>query len=226
MTVLCSNDERYLAKAAKAIEPSSFRKFLLVMVLMSGLSGCGYNTFQTTDEQIKASWAEVLNQYQRRADLVPNLVNTVKGAAAFEQDTLVAVTNARARATAINATPALVNDPAAFAKFAAAQSELSNALSRLLVVAEKYPDLKANSGFRDLQAQLEGTENRIAVARNRYIKSVQDYNIAIRSFPSNLTAMVLGYSVKANFSVTDEKAIALPPVVSFGASGAKPESQK
>ena len=202
------------------------RKYLLTLTLVFGLSGCGYNTFQTTDEQIKASWAEVLNQYQRRADLVPNLVSTVKGAAAFEQDTLVAVTNARARATAINATPALVNDPAAFAKFTAAQGELSSALSRLLVVAEKYPDLKANSGFRDLQAQLEGTENRIAVARNRYISSVQNYNVAIRSFPSNLTAMVLGYSVKANFTVTDEKAIAVPPVVSFGASGAKTESPK
>ena len=181
------------------------RKFLLAVLVAFGLSGCGYNTFQTTDEQIKASWAEVLNQYQRRADLVPNLVNTVKGAAAYEQDTLVAVTNARARATAINATPALVNDPAAFAKFEAAQGELSSALSRLLVVVEKYPDLKANTGFRDLQAQLEGTENRIAVARNRYIRSVQDYNVAIRSFPSNLTAMVFGYAVKANFTVPDER---------------------
>ena len=206
------------------IAASTMRKFLLAVVVAFGLSGCGYNTFQTTDEQIKASWAEVLNQYQRRADLVPNLVNTVKGAAAFEQDTLVAVTNARARATAINATPALVNDPAAFAKFEAAQGELSSALSRLLVVAEKYPDLKANTGFRDLQAQLEGTENRIAVARNRYIKSVQEYNVAIRSFPSNLTAMVFGYAVKPNFTVTDEKAIAAPPVVSFGASGAKTQS--
>ncbi len=203
---------------------SAARTFLLAVVVAFGLSGCGYNTFQTTDEQIKASWAEVLNQYQRRADLVPNLVNTVKGAAAFEQDTLVAVTNARARATAINATPALVNDPAAFAKFEAAQGELSSALSKLLVVVEKYPDLKANTGFRDLQAQLEGTENRIAVARNRYIKSVQDYNVAIRSFPSNLTAMVFGYSVKANFTVTDEKSIAAPPAVSFGASGAKTQS--
>ena len=200
--------------------------FLFTLIIAFGLSGCGYNTFQTTDEQIKASWAEVLNQYQRRADLVPNLVNTVKGAAAFEQDTLVAVINARARATAINATPELVNDPQAFAKFTAAQGELSGALSRLLVVAEKYPDLKANSGFRELQAQLEGTENRIVVARERYIRSVQDYNVAIRSFPSNLTAMVLGYSVKANFTVTNEKTIAVPPVVSFGASGAKPESQK
>jgi LemA protein len=204
------------------------RKFLWVLVasFVLGLSGCGYNTFQTTDEQIKASWAEVLNQYQRRADLVPNLVNTVKGYAQYEQDTLLAVTNARARATAINATPELVNDPAAFAKFEAAQRELSGALSRLLVVVEKYPDLKANAGYRDLQAQLEGTENRIAVARNRYIQSVQAYNVTVRSFPSNLTAMLFGYSVKANFTVADEKALAAPPAVSFGASGAKTESSK
>jgi len=205
-------------------EASTMRNFLLVLAAAFGLSGCGYNTFQTADEQIKASWSEVLNQYQRRADLVPNLVSTVKGAAAFEQDTLVAVTNARARATAINATPELVNDPAAFAKFEAAQGELSSALSKLLVVVEKYPDLKANTGFRDLQAQLEGTENRIAVARNRYIKSVQDYNVAIRSFPSNLTAKVFGYAVKANFAVADEKAIAVPPEVNFGTPGAKPQS--
>ena len=199
------------------------RKFLwaLVAVFVLGLSGCGYNTFQTTDEQIKASWAEVLNQYQRRADLVPNLVSTVKGYAQYEQDTLLAVTNARSRATAINATPELVNDPAAFAKFEAAQKELSGALSRLLVVVEKYPDLKANAGYRDLQAQLEGTENRVAVARNRYITSVQDYNVAVRSFPSNLTAKVFGYSTKANFTVTDEKALAAPPTVSFGASATK-----
>ena len=199
------------------------RKFLwaLLAAFVLGLSGCGYNTFQTTDEQIKASWAEVLNQYQRRADLVPNLVSTVKGYAQYEQDTLLAVTNARSRATAINATPELVNDPAAFAKFEAAQKELSGALSRLLVVVEKYPDLKANTGYRDLQAQLEGTENRIAVARNRYITSVQDYNVTVRSFPSNLTAMVFGYSTKANFTVTDEKALAAPPTVSFGASAAK-----
>lgn len=205
-------------------EASTLRKFLLAVVASLGLSGCGYNTFQTTDEQIVASWAEVLNQYQRRADLVPNLVTTVKGAAAFEQDTLVAVTDARARATAINATPALVNDPAAFAKFEAAQGELSSALSRLLVVAEKYPDLKANTGFRDLQAQLERSENRITVARNRYIKSVQDYNVALRSFPSNMTAMVLGYAVKANFTVSDEKALAALPTVSFGASGEESRS--
>ena len=202
------------------------RKFLLALVatLVLGLSGCGYNTFQSTDEQIKASWSEVQNQYQRRADLVPNLVNTVKGYAKYEQDTLVAVTNARAKATAITATPELVNDPQAFARFEAAQKELSGALSKLLVVVERYPDLKANAGYRDLQAQLEGTENRIAVARNRYIKSVQDYNVTVRSFPSNLTAMVFGYSVKANFTVGDEKAIAVPPAVTFGTGTNKPAS--
>ncbi len=202
------------------------RKFLLVIatVLAVGLSGCGYNNFQSGDEAIKASWSEVLNQYQRRADLVPNLVNTVKGYAQYEQDTLIAVTNARSKATAINATPELVNDPVAFAKFEAAQKELSGALSRLLVVVEKYPDLKANVGYRDLQAQLEGTENRIAVARNQYISAVQAYNVTVRSFPSNLTAMVFGYSVKANFTVADEKALAAPPVVNFGGGAAKPAS--
>ena len=184
------------------------------------LSGCGYNTFQTTDEQIKASWAEVVNQYQRRADLIPNLVNTVKGEANFEQGTLTKVVEARAKATSIQATPELVNDPQAFQKFQQAQGELSGALSRLLVVTENYPTLRANQGFRDLQAQLEGTENRIAVARNRYIKSVQDYNVTVRSFPSNLTAMVFGYSEKPNFAVENEKEIARPPTVDLGgASG-------
>ncbi len=196
-------------------------KFFIALAFALSLSGCGYNKIQTTDEQTKSSWAEVLNQYQRRADLVPNLVNTVKGAAAYEQGALVAVTNARAKATAINATPELVNDPQAFAKFEAAQSELSSALSKLLVVVEKYPDLKANTGYRDLQAQLEGTENRIAVARNRYISSVQEYNVTVRSFPGNLTAKMFGYAVKANFSVTNEKAITTPPVVDFDASGTK-----
>jgi len=201
------------------------RKFLtlLLMLVTLGLSGCGYNTFQRTDEQIKSSWSEVLNQYQRRADLVPNLVNTVKAAAAYEQETLVAVTNARAGATSIKATPELINDPQAFARFEAAQAQLSSALSRLLVVVEKYPDLKANSGYRDLQAQLEGTENRITVARNRYIKAVQEYNVSVRTFPSNLTAMVFGYSVKPNFSVGDEKTIATPPKVEFGGTDKKPE---
>jgi LemA protein len=202
------------------------RKFLIALTTMLalGLSGCGYNTFQSSDEQIKASWSEVLNQYQRRADLVPNLVSTVKGYAQYEQDTLVAVTNARSRATSINATPELINDPQAFAKFEAAQKELSGALSRLLAVVEKYPDLKANAGYRDLQAQLEGTENRIAVARNRYISSVQSYNVTVRSFPSNLTALIFGYSVKANFTVADEKTLAKPPSVSFGGGTAKPAS--
>ncbi|MBU0587696.1 MAG: LemA family protein [Gammaproteobacteria bacterium] len=200
------------------------RKILVLFLMLAvlGLSGCGYNTFQTSDEQVKSSWSEVLNQYQRRADLVPNLVSTVKGAAAFEQDTLLAVTNARAGATSIQATPELINDPQAFAKFEAAQSQLGSALSRLLVVVEKYPELKANENYRDLQAQLEGTENRITVARNRYIKAVQDYNVAVRTFPSNLTAMVFGYAVKPNFSVADEKAIATPPKVDFGGGAKKP----
>jgi len=189
-------------------------------VLLLGLSGCGYNDLQRADEQVKASWSEVLNQYQRRADLIPNLVNTVKGYASHEQETLTAVVNARAQATGINATPELVNDPEAFAKFDAAQQQLTSALSRLMVVVERYPDLKANQNFRDLQAQLEGTENRITVARNRYIKSVQDYNVIVRSFPSNLTAKMFGYPVKANFSVANESAISTPPVVDFG--GGKP----
>ena len=198
------------------------RKLLLAVLatLTLALSGCGYNTFQSTDEQIKASWSEVLNQYQRRADLIPNVVATVKGEANFEQETLTRVVEARAKATSIQATPELVNNPEAFNKFQAAQGELSSALSRLLVVSENYPSLKANQGFQDPRAQLDGTENRIAVARGRYVKAVQDYNVAVRSFPSNLTAMVFGYGVKANFSVADEKALAVPPKVDFGASGA------
>jgi len=188
---------------------------LFLATVTLSLAGCGYNTFQSTDEQIKASWAEVLNQYQRRADLVPNLVSTVKGETKFEQDTLTKVVEARSKATAIQATPELVNDPAAFQKFQQAQGQLSGALSRLLVVSESYPNLKANQAFRDLQAQLEGTENRITVARNRYIKSVQDYNVTVRSFPSNLTAMAFGYKEKANFTVENEKAISRPPTVSF-----------
>ena len=198
------------------------RKFfgsLLVLAALS-LSGCGYNTFQSTDEQIKASWSEVLNQYQRRADLVPNLVSTVKGEAQFEQGTLTQVIEARAKATSIQATPELVNDPEAFQKFQAAQGQLSGALSRLLVVSENYPNLKANQAFRDLQVQLEGTENRITVARNRYIKSVQEYNVEVRSFPSNLTAMVFGYKPKANFTVENEKEISKPPSVNFDAAPA------
>ncbi|MBT9508643.1 LemA family protein [Rhodoferax sp.] len=198
-----------------------FTLFLALLAL--GLSGCGYNTFQTTDEQIKASWSEVVNQYQRRADLVPNLVNTVKGEAKFEQDTLTKVIEARSKATSIQATPELINDPAAFQKFQQAQGELTGALSRLMAVSENYPSLRANQGFRDLQAQLEGTENRITVARNRYIKSVQDYNVTVRSFPSNLTAMVFGYKQKANFAVENEKEISRSPSVSFDAAPVQPK---
>ncbi|MBI5430818.1 MAG: LemA family protein [Nitrosomonadales bacterium] len=190
---------------------------LWIVFLAMLLSGCGYNTFQATDEQIKASWAEVLNQYQRRADLIPNLVNTVKGFAAQEQTVLLGVTEARARVGSIQATPELVNDAQAFAKFQAAQGELTSALSRLLVVTENYPLLKSDQNFRDLQAQLEGTENRITVARNRYIKAVQEYNVAVRSFPSNLTAMLFGYSVKPSFTVENEKEISRAPAVSFDA---------
>ena len=179
------------------------------------LGGCGYNTLQQTDEQIKASWSEVLNQYQRRADLVPNLVATVKGFASQEQQVLLGVTNARAKVGSIQATPELVNDPQAFQRFAQAQGELSGALSRLLAVAENYPQLKSDANFRDLQAQLEGTENRIAVARNRYIKAVQQYNVTVRSFPSNLTAMLFGFKEKPQFTVENEKEIARPPKVDF-----------
>lgn len=195
---------------------------LLLTLAALGLTGCGYNTFQTGEEQVKASWSEVVNQYQRRADLVPNLVSTVKGEAKFEQDTLTKVIEARSRATSIQATPELINDPAAFQKFQQAQGQLTGALSRLMVVSENYPNLRANQGFRDLQAQLEGTENRITVARKRYITSVQDYNVTVRSFPSNLTAMVFGYKEKPNFTVENEQEIARPPTVSFDAAPAKP----
>lgn len=190
-------------------------RFLVLLVMVLSLSGCGYNTFQTTDEQVKAGWAEVLNQYQRRADLVPNLVNTVKAYAAHERQVLTEVTNARARVGSIQATPALINDEAAFAKFMAAQSEMTSALARLLAVAENYPNLKADASFRDLQAQLEGTENRITVARNRYIQAVQNYNVAVRKFPTNLTAMAFGYETKPSFTVENERAIARPPTVDF-----------
>jgi LemA protein len=179
------------------------------------LSGCGYNQFQTLDEAVKSSWAEVLSQYQRRADLIPNIVATVKGEANFEQETLTKVIEARAKATSIQATPELINNPEAFNKFQQAQGELSGALSRLLVTVEQYPNLKANQGFQDLRVQLEGTENRITVARNRYIKSVADYNVLARQFPSNLTAMVFGYEVKPNFTVQNEAQISVPPAVSF-----------
>lgn len=189
----------------------------LVAVVSLVLTGCGYNTLQSTDEQIKASWSEVVNQYQRRADLIPNLVNTVKGFAEQEKDVLLGVTNARSKVTGIQATPELANDPEAFTKFQAAQGELSNALSRLMVVVENYPQLKSDANFRELQAQLEGTENRIAVARNRYIKAVQDYNVTVRSFPSNLTAMLFGFQTKPNFTVENEQAISVAPKVDFGA---------
>jgi LemA protein len=195
---------------------------LLAGLVLMALSGCGYNAIQQQDEQVKASWSEVLNQYQRRADLVPNLVNTVKGYAQQEERVLTEVTNARAKVGSIQATPELINDEAAFAKFQQAQGELSGALSRLMVVSENYPQLKSDAAFRDLQAQLEGTENRITVARNRYIKSVQDYNVTVRSFPSNLTAKMFGYQTKANFSVENEKAISAPPTVDFGQPAAKP----
>jgi LemA protein len=181
------------------------------------LSGCGYNTLQSQDEQIKAAWAEVLNQYQRRADLIPNLVRTVEAFARQEREVLTRVTEARARVGSIQATPDLINDPQAFESFQQAQSELSGALSRLLVVVEQYPELKSDQNFRDLQAQLEGTENRITVARNRYIDAVQAYNTTVRQFPSNLTAMAFGHGVKPSFSVQDESAIAKPPEVQFSA---------
>ena len=193
------------------------KNWIVVGMGVLALSGCGYNDFQRLDEQSKAAWSEVLNQYQRRADLVPNIVATVKGEANFEQETLTKVVEARARATAIQVTPETLNDPQALQKFQAAQGELGGALSRLMVVSERYPDLKANKGFSDLRVQLEGTENRITVARNRYIQSVQDYNVLARSFPSNLTAMVFSYSPKPAFAVQNEAAIAAPPVVDFNA---------
>lgn len=200
------------------------RKQLNVLIL-SGLlmvSGCGYNTLQSTDEQITSSWAEVLNQYQRRADLIPNLVNTVKGFAAQEKEILLGVTEARAKVGSVQITPELLNDPQAFIRFQNAQGELSGALSRLFAVAENYPQLKSDANFRDLQAQLEGTENRIAVARNRYIQAVQEYNVTVRAFPSNLTAKLFDFQVKPNFAVENEQAIAAPPTVDFGTSAATP----
>ena len=202
------------------------KKFLALMLALATLSlgGCGYNTLQSTDEQIKAAWAEVVNQYQRRSDLIPNLVNTVKGFAAQEQQVLLGVTEARAKAGAIQATPELVNDPAAFARFQQAQGELSSALSRLMVVVERYPDLKSSENFRDLQAQLEGTENRITVARQRYIKAVREYNVVVRSFPSNLTAMLFGHKEKPQFTVENEKEISKPPKVDFSEPKPAPQS--
>ena len=194
-------------------------RILAVLALLASLlSGCGYNAFQTGDEAVKSSWSEVLNQYQRRADLVPNLVSTVQGYAAHEKDVFTQVTQARAQVGSIQATPELIGNPEAFAKFQQAQAGLSSALARLLVVAENYPQLKADAAFRDLQAQLEGTENRITVARNRYIKAVEAYNVSLRTFPNNLTAMALGYQIKPNFSVDNEKAISVAPKVDFGAA--------
>jgi LemA protein len=200
------------------------RKILIALSALFAalsLSGCGYNDFQRLDESVKSAWSEVLNNYQRRADLIPNLIATVKGAADFEKSTLTEVTNARASVSAIKATPELVNDPEAFAKFQAAQAQMTGALSRLLAVAESYPTLTATKEFGELRVELAGAENRIAVARGRYIKTVQEYNVLTRSFPTNLTAMVFGYQTKANFSVEDEKAIATPPKVDFSKPAAK-----
>jgi LemA protein len=195
-------------------------KWLLSLFILTVLSGCGYNTLQSSDETINASWAEVLNQYQRRADLIPNLVNVVKGYATHEKDVLVQVTEARAKVGSLQATPELVNDEQAFKTFIAAQGQMTSAISRLLAVAENYPQLKADGLFRDLQAQLEGTENRITVARNRYINAVKEYNITVRSFPSNLTAKLFGFSTKPSFTVENEKAISEAPKVEFNATPA------
>lgn len=191
------------------------KRLLAIFALAMTLTGCGYNDFQRLDEQTKSAWSEVLNQYQRRADLVPNIVASVKGEASFEQDTLTKVIEARSKATSIQATPELINDPEAFNKFQQAQGELSGALSRLMVVAEQYPQLQANQAFRDLRVTLEGTENRITVARNQYIKTVQDYNVLARSFPTNLTGMVFGYKAKPTFTVQNEAEISRPPTVDF-----------
>ena len=194
-------------------------KLLPLILLLSttlGLSGCGYNAFQSLDEEAKASWSEVLNQYQRRADLVPNLVNVVKGYADHEKEVLTDVANARSKVGSMQITPELLNDPEAFARFQAAQGQMTSALSRLMAVAENYPNLKADQGFRDLQAQLEGTENRITVARNRYIETIKEYNVSVRSFPNNLTAMMFGYKTKPSFTVENEKAISTAPTVEFG----------
>ena len=199
---------------------------LIVLAFATLLGGCGYNTLQTTDEQVSAAWAEVLNQYKRRADLIPNLVKVVEGFAAQEKAVLLGVTQARAQVGAIQATPELVNDPAAFAKFQAAQAQLSASLGRLMLVVENYPQLKSDANFRDLQAQLEGTENRITVARNRYIKAVQEFNVTVRQFPSNLTAMLFGFKTKPQFTVDNEKAISEPPKIDFGAKSAPAPAAK
>jgi len=198
---------------------------LWTVILATQLAGCGYNKFQSQDEQVKAAWSEVVNQYQRRADLIPNLVETVKGFAQQERDVLLGVTEARSKVGSIQATPELINDPQAFQQFQAAQGQLTSALSRLMVVVEKYPDLKSDALFRDLQAQLEGTENRITVARNRYIKTVQDFNTTVRSFPTNLTAMLFKMDVKPNFTVENEAVIAKPPAVDFGKTPPAPDKK-
>ncbi len=201
--------------------------WIAAAVAVLGLSGCGYNDFQRLDEQVKAAWSEVLNQYQRRADLIPNIVNTVKGEANFEQETLTKVVEARAKATSIQVTPETLNDPQAFNRFQQVQGELSSALSRLIAVSENYPNLKTNQGFQDLRVQLEGTENRITVARNRYIKAVADYNVLARQFPTNLTAMLFNYEVKPTFTVDNEAAISRPPAVDFNkAAPASPAASK
>jgi LemA protein len=196
------------------------RLLAMLTLAVSLLSGCGYNQIQINDEAVNAAWSEVLNQYKRRADLIPNLVSVVQGYASHEKDVLTRVTEARANVAGLKATPELINDPAAFAKFQKAQGDLGGALSRLLVVAENYPQLKADANFRDLQAQVEGTENRITVARNRYIKSVQEYNVSVRTFPNSLTASIMGWKTKANFTVEDEKAISAPPAIKFAAPAA------
>jgi LemA protein len=195
---------------------------MLLALVALALSGCGYNKFQSSEQQVKASWSEVINQYQRRANLVPNLVSTVKGEAKFEQDTLTKVIEARSKATSIQATPELINDPEAFDKFQKAQGELSSALSRLMVVSEQYPNLRANQAFQDLRVTLEGTENRITVARNRYVQTVAEYNVKARSFPTNLTAMMFGYKVKPNFTVQNEAQISVPPTVDFNKPASAP----
>jgi LemA protein len=203
------------------------KKLYAIVVALSALllSSCGYNTLQSSDEQVRAAWSEVLSQYQRRADLVPNLVETVKGYASHERDVLTRVTEARSRVGSVQATPELLDNPEAMQRFQQAQGELSGALSRLIAVAENYPQLKADANFRDLQAQIEGTENRIAVARNRYIKSVQDYNVTVRSFPSNLTAMMFGFKTKPNFTVENEREIAKAPKVDFGTAKPEPKAK-
>ena len=198
------------------------RLLVMLALVVSLLSGCGYNQIQINDESVNAAWSEVLNQYKRRADLIPNLVSVVQGYASHEKEVLTRVTEARANVAGLKATPELINDPEAFAKFQKAQGELGGALSRLLVVSENYPQLKADANFRDLQAQVEGTENRITVARNRYIKTVQEYNVSVRTFPNSLTANVMGWKTKANFTVEDEKAISSPPAIKFDAPAGKP----